>query len=77
MPLTSYVAWARDGSTAGELTARVQALPGCEVVRSNRAEVFVIVADTAGEAALQALHERLAAIEGLEGLALVSAFQDS
>lgn len=77
MPLTSYVAWARPEGPADEVAARVEALPGCEVLRSDRPQVFVIVADTPDEAAQQALHERLAAIEGLEGLALVSAFQDS
>lgn len=75
MPLASYLAWtAKDG--APEVAARVRATAGCEVVTSDRDDVFIVVTDTPDDLAQKKLHERLTGLPGLEALVLVSAFND-
>lgn len=75
MPLTSYLAWATKGGAPAVADA-VRATAGCEVIPSDRDDVFIVVTDTPDDLAQKTLHEQLTNVPGLEALVLVSAFND-
>jgi nitrate reductase NapD len=75
VPVLSYLAHAAPDRVT-TLEATLAAIPGCEVYASERRDVLVLITDTPDDAASDALHERLCAIEDLTALVLVSAFTD-
>ncbi len=69
MPICSYLAVPLAGEADG-LSARLGALPGCEVIRATNRDVMVLLTETSGRAEEEALRSRLEATEGLAALVL-------
>ena len=69
MPICSYLALPIAGQ-ADSLSARLGALPGCEVVRATNRDVMVVLTETRDQAEEEALRSRLEAVEGLSALVL-------
>lgn len=75
MPIMSYLAYPVEGET-DELFSALQAMPECEVHRSDNRDLLVLVTDTTGKEQEDRLQERLKNIDSLALLALVSGFSD-
>lgn len=69
MPICSYLALPIAGE-ADSLSARLGALPGCQVIRATNRDVMVLLTETSGGAEEAALRSRLEATEGLAALVL-------
>jgi len=69
MPICSYLAVPVPGE-AESLSARLGALPGCEVIRATNRDVMVVLTETSGRSEEEALRSRLEATEGLAALVL-------
>lgn len=69
MPICSYLAVPIPGH--GEsLSARLGALPGCEVIHATNRDVMVLLTETSGRAEEESLRSSLEAVEGLAALVL-------
>jgi hypothetical protein len=76
MPINSYLAYPVRGRRDA-LAGALRGLPGCQVIPALNRDLLVLVTDTPDEAAEKALHETLARLELLEGLALVAGLGDA
>jgi nitrate reductase NapAB chaperone NapD len=76
MPIKSYLAYPVRGRR-DDLAAALRALAGCEVVAAANRDLLVVVTDTLDDAAEEALQRALAAVPGIEGLALVAGVDDA
>ena len=71
MPIKSYLAYPVAGGRDA-LAAVLRAMPGCQVIPAVNRDLLVVVTDTPDDASEVALGETLAALELLQGLALVT-----
>lgn len=69
MPICSYLAVPIAGE-AESLSARLGAMPGCEVIRATNRDVMVLLTETSGGAEEEALRSRIQTTEGLAALVL-------
>jgi nitrate reductase NapAB chaperone NapD len=69
MPICSYLVIAGRGES-GAAASRLAAIPGCEVSRAAERDVLILVTDTEGRAAEEALRERIAAVPEIHSLLL-------
>jgi nitrate reductase NapAB chaperone NapD len=70
MPVCSYLVIPR-ASGIEAAASSLAALPGCEVARAADRDLLVLVTETDGPEAEQALGARIAAVEEIESLLLV------
>ena len=75
MPIKSYIAWPTPGRAA-ELESSLLQIPGCEVITAENRELLLLVTDTPGEHAEDALCGQLEQLADLQCLSLVSGVTD-
>lgn len=75
MSICSYLVMVRDGATE-EVSARISALPGCEVVPAENRDVLLLVAEARVSGGGHDLREHIEAMEGVRGLVLTFAQVD-
>jgi nitrate reductase NapAB chaperone NapD len=69
LAICSYLVIPVEGAGAA-LAAGLEAVPGCEIVRAENREVFILVTDTPGPAEEAALRARIEALPGIGTLIL-------
>jgi nitrate reductase NapAB chaperone NapD len=69
MAICSYLVIPEPGQAAS-VQARLESLPGCDVVPSLDHEILLLVTDTPDDAADRALRDRIEALDGLQSLVL-------
>ena len=69
MPVCGYVVVPSPGAKQ-PITASLSALPGCEVVGAENADLLLLVTTTADAAADAALRHRIEALPGVDALLL-------
>lgn len=69
MPICGYLVLTRSGAAA-PLAERIAALPGCDVVRTDRPDLLLVVAESDGPGEDASLRARLEGLEGVTSLLL-------
>lgn len=69
MPICSYVVFSRTGLGV-QVGRRLEEIPGCSVQQAEGSEVLLLLTETEGPAAEEALQDRLQEVEDLQCLVL-------
>lgn len=69
MPILSYLVIPAAGA-AGQVARRLEALPGCEVLRAGNRDLLILVTETAGPAEEEMLRASLDRVDGISSLSI-------